>query len=65
MQAKVRRISVERAREIPEKDSHTLLIDVRQPEKYAHGHILGAVLLPLPELPSGFFELKILRCTVA
>lgn len=27
-----------------------LVLDVRQPEEWTHGHIDGAVLIPLPEL---------------
>ena len=38
-------------------DAYTLL-DVRQPEEYEQiGHLPGAVLLPLPELPDRFEEL--------
>ena len=33
------------------------LIDVRQPAEYRHGHIPGAVLVPLLELESSLFEL--------
>jgi len=33
------------------------LLDVRQPEEYQSGHIPGAVLLPLPELPGRLKEL--------
>jgi len=31
-------------------ENEYLLVDVRQPEEYRHGHIPGALLLPLPEL---------------
>jgi sulfur-carrier protein adenylyltransferase/sulfurtransferase len=31
-------------------ENEYLLVDVRQPEEYRHGHIPGAFLLPLPEL---------------
>ncbi len=34
-----------------------LVLDVRQPEEYAAGHIPGAVLLPLPQLNHRFAEL--------
>ena len=33
------------------------IIDVRQPEEYAMGHIDGAVLMPLDSLPAHFAEL--------
>ncbi len=34
-----------------------LLVDVRQPKEYAGGHIPGAMLLPLAELPARVAEL--------
>jgi phage shock protein E len=34
-----------------------LLVDVRQPEEYAQGHIDGAVLMPLDALPARVAEL--------
>ncbi|MFP7753177.1 rhodanese-like domain-containing protein [Thermodesulfobacteriota bacterium B35] len=34
-----------------------LLVDVRQPREYAGGHIAGAMLLPLSELPARIAEL--------
>lgn len=33
-----------------------IVLDVRQPYEYAAGHIAGAILLPLPELPSRLDE---------
>ncbi len=33
-----------------------LVLDVRQPDEYAAGHIPGAVLLPLPQLHQRFSE---------
>ena len=36
-----------------------VLIDVRQPDKYASGHIPGAINLPLPELPSHTAEIAV------
>ena len=38
-------------------EKHYRLIDVRQPAEYRHGHIPGAVLLPLLELESSLFDL--------
>ena len=37
--------------------SYTLL-DVREPEEYEQGHIPGAVLIPLSELPDRIAEIK-------
>ena len=37
-------------------DSYTL-IDVREPEEYEEGHIPGAVLIPLSELPDRLSEI--------
>nr|NIS61430.1 sulfurtransferase [Pseudomonadota bacterium] len=36
--------------------SYTLL-DVREPEEYEEGHIPGAVLIPLSELPDRLSEI--------
>lgn len=33
------------------------LLDVRQPKEYIGGHIPGAILIPLPELPDRLNEL--------
>ena len=32
------------------RERNYLLIDVRQPQEYAAGHIAGAQLIPLPEI---------------
>lgn len=47
-------------KELLDKDSRNefLLLDVRQPEEYAAGHIAGAVLIPLGELESRHTELS-------
>ncbi len=37
-------------------ESHTLL-DVREPEEYEEGHIPGAILIPLSELPDRLSEI--------
>ena len=34
-----------------------IIIDVRQPQEYHHGHIPGAMFLPLLELESKLFDL--------
>lgn len=57
MQSKVNRISANEAKRLLEK-SDIILIDVRQPEEYESGHIPGAVLIPLPELPDKLAELS-------
>jgi rubrerythrin/rhodanese-related sulfurtransferase len=38
-------------------EEHYRLIDVRQPAEYRHGHIPGAVLVPLLEFESSLFDL--------
>lgn len=58
MPSKVNRISPEEARKLLEQNPDALLIDVRQPEEYEKGHIPGAILLSLPELPDKLAELK-------
>jgi len=40
-----------------QKEKSYLLIDVRQPAEYEHGHIPGAKLMPLPEVEAGLFSL--------
>lgn len=59
MPAKVKRISADEAKDLLDKNPDILLLDVRQPEEYKQGHIPGAVLLPLPELPDRLAELNI------
>ena len=58
MPSKVNRISPEEAWRLLEQDPDILLIDVRQPDEYEKGHIPGAILIPLPELPDKLSELK-------
>ena len=36
-----------------------LLVDVRQPDEYAQGHIPGAILMPLGEVPARMHELPV------
>jgi rhodanese-related sulfurtransferase len=38
-------------------ESNCILLDVRQPEEYTQAHILGAKLIPLPELESRLREI--------
>jgi len=56
-------ISVERLRDYMEKhgENEYLLVDVRQPGEYAQGHIPGAVLIPLGEIPGRLRELPVDR----
>lgn len=59
MPAQVKRISADEAKDLLDKNPDVLLIDVRQPEEYKQGHIPGAILLPLPELPDKLGELNV------
>lgn len=61
MPAQVKRISADEAREILDRSHDVLLLDVRQPEEYKQGHIPGAILIPLPELPDRLGELDVTR----
>ncbi|WP_228548331.1 rhodanese-like domain-containing protein [Sporosarcina obsidiansis] len=36
-----------------QKDNGAIVLDVREPEEFAEGHIIGAVNLPLSELEQG------------
>jgi rhodanese-related sulfurtransferase len=38
-------------------EGHYTLLDVREPEEYEEGHIPGAVLIPLSELPDRLSEI--------
>ncbi len=58
MPPRVNKISPEEARRLVEQDPDILLIDVRQPDEYEKGHIPGAILIPLPELPDKLSELR-------
>lgn len=55
----VKRLSPEELKEILERDEmgQFVLVDVRQPEEYRAGHILGARLVPLGELEARHSEL--------
>jgi rhodanese-related sulfurtransferase len=55
----VKTIDAEEARkwlDVRPDGSYTLL-DVREPEEYEQGHIPGAVLMPLSELPDRLAEI--------
>ncbi|MDA8431908.1 MAG: rhodanese-like domain-containing protein [Nitrospiraceae bacterium] len=52
-------MSVEEARKwlADKKEGGAVLLDVRQPQEYRSGHLPGATLIPLPELPDRTGEL--------
>lgn len=50
MPGRATKIQVDEARKLLENPD-IVLLDVRQPEEYRAGHIPGATLLPLPDLP--------------
>jgi rhodanese-related sulfurtransferase/rubrerythrin len=54
-------ISAERLREYRARheENEYLLVDVRQPDEYATGHIAGAILIPLGEIPQRMRELPV------
>jgi len=41
------------------------LLDVREPEEYEQGHIPGAVLIPLSELPDRLSEIDLQKPVLA
>jgi glyoxylase-like metal-dependent hydrolase (beta-lactamase superfamily II)/rhodanese-related sulfurtransferase len=51
--APIERVEVQ---DIARRDQNTLLLDVREPEEYAHGHVPGAVSLPQAELATRLDE---------
>jgi rhodanese-related sulfurtransferase len=51
-QARVRGISVEEFDEMIENHDDVLVVDVREPEEFHHGHIPGALLIPRGVLES-------------
>nr|WP_321464576.1 rhodanese-like domain-containing protein [uncultured Desulfobulbus sp.] len=54
-------ISVDRLREYMSRrqENDYVLVDVRQPDEYAQGHIPGSVLIPLSEVPERLGELPV------
>ncbi len=54
-------ITVERLREYMGRhhEHEYMLVDVRQPDEYAKGHIPGSVLIPLADIPARMDELPI------
>jgi len=60
--AAIPEVTVDEAKRLAESgsDSERLLLDVRQPEEYEGpmGHVPGAVLIPLPELPGRLSEIE-------
>jgi sulfur-carrier protein adenylyltransferase/sulfurtransferase len=54
-------INVERLREYmtQHEENEYLLVDVRQPDEYAKGHIAGSILIPLGEIPQRMRELPV------
>ena len=61
MQEPYQDISVERLREymVRRQEDEYVLVDVRQPDEYVQGHIPGAVLIPLAEIPKRLDELPV------
>ena len=49
--------------EVHKLDAYNLL-DVRQPEEYAEGHLPGATLIPLGELPGRLSEIDSSKLTL-
>jgi rhodanese-related sulfurtransferase len=57
--SRVKSIDADGARKWPEErpDGSYTLLDVREPEEYEQGHIPGATLIPLSELPDRLSEI--------
>jgi len=45
-------ITVQDLRKLMKTEGSVLIYDVRQPEEFSEGHIKGAILMPLGDLPS-------------
>lgn len=41
-----------------EQGEKFVLVDIRTPEKYAQGHIKGAILIPYKEIETGYKEIS-------
>lgn len=50
-------VTAREGEKMAEQQKELVLLDVRQPEEYAAGHIPGSLLIPLPELESRLSEL--------
>jgi rhodanese-related sulfurtransferase len=50
-------ISVDGLKALMKSKQYFFLIDVRQPDEYAAGHIDGAVLMPLDKLPQTYRQI--------
>ena len=61
----VESIGPEEARKMMGRSGGATFLDVRQPKEYERGHIPGAVLIPLKELPQRLQELNPSRPVVA
>jgi len=63
LQTPIKSISGDETRKIMASAEHSLyqLVDVRQPGEYKQGHIPGALLIPLGELPARFSEIDLNR----
>jgi rhodanese-related sulfurtransferase len=50
-------LSVQELQKMMQKEGTVLLYDVRQPEEFNEGHIKGAILMPLGDLPARYKEI--------
>ena len=50
-------ITVPELKALLEKEPNTPIYDVRTPDEYNQGHIKGAILIPLRELPGRYTEI--------
>jgi rhodanese-related sulfurtransferase len=50
-------IKVRELQDLRDKKTQHILLDVREPDEYAHCKIAGSILIPLGELPARFKEL--------
>ena len=54
---KIVEINARELKALCDRNARHLLLDVREPDEYAHCKISGSVLIPLGELPARFSEL--------
>lgn len=52
MEKRAEKITPQKAREIMDTEENYVLLDVREKDEFAQGHILGAALLPCKDLAS-------------